>query len=308
MTGSRSAPRLGTRLLSVVLALASSWWLAGPAQAHEFGDKPYKHVLRTAAKHDGACSALTGNKLAALMLSITWPETIGDSDDYSPSPMTMGRADDDTDLYFGQQQDGPLRRAFWHPGIGMWQLDDSGLGSDMAKSRFNSRGSARRVADILADRYCTSQSLSYVYAYWYACGNGSCATNYQELYDASTDELRHLSTDDKVNRFGGSKRHRCSFPGSTTTFRCLFVNWYRAQGATSSWTGNRDGTPPLAKPYYVFRTNGETHSYEWRVWLSADTGYPTSVGMRRTYGVNSRTELLYSDSVAICDVDRNVCS
>lgn len=51
--------------------------------------------------------------------------------------MTMSRGDRDLNLYSFDTRDWQ-ERAFWHPGVGMWQLDDIGLGAFMsANQRIN---------------------------------------------------------------------------------------------------------------------------------------------------------------------------
>lgn len=297
--------RLALVALVILATIASG---ASAAHAHQFGRTPYQDLLEQAWDFRNECGALTRKKLAALALAITWHEVTGGDVSKNPSPMTMGRADEDTDLYYSENPDGKHRRAFWHPGIGMWQLDDAGLGTYLTIGKYNTVFSSRQVVRELANRYCSDNSLSNVFNPWYACDSGRCADTYRQIYNGSSNELEHMSPDGSVGRFGGTQVRSCRYPGSSFTFTCYRVDWYNAGGYTANWTNNREGTPPLAKPYYIFRSVSNGTEYEWRVWMRQDTGYANSLGSRRNFGNNSRSGLVYSNNIGLCDVDRGVCA
>jgi hypothetical protein len=217
----------------------------------------------------------------------------------------MGRYDDGTNLYYQGDVYGSYRRAFWHPGIGAWQLDDGGLGTSMSYGRFDTYYSSNQVADVMSSRYCGSGGdLSYVFAPWVACGsNGSNCSQITlpKIYDQPSDSLMDMSRDYSVGRYGGSDARTCRFEGEIATFTCYYVNYANAQGYTGSWVFNINGTPPLALPYYVFKQVVGGVSYEWRYWMSNDTGFGFNIVGRRTYGANSRNGLTWSN-VGLCDV------
>jgi len=269
------------------------------AGAHYFGSTPKNDVVSAATNYNNCSSKLTTNKLAGLMLSIPWHEVTGRNVSLTPSPMTMGRADNDADLYYNRNTSGSTRRAFWHPGIGVWQLDDAGMGSRGSFGKFDTYNAAIIVAQHISSRYCSNSSLSSVFAPWVACNGGYCATTFSQVYSPSSNTLTHLNLDSTVGRYGGSAARTCKFTGQTATFTCYYVNYNNAQGHTG-WVYNINGTPPLALPYYVFRQNVNSTSYEVRVWIRADTGFGSNVGARRVYGANSRNGLSWG-TINICD-------
>lgn len=292
-------------LFAVAMVLAALAADAAPASAHYFGSTPLDDVLSTAANYNNCSSRLTRNRLAALMLAIPWHEVTGHDVSLTPSPMTMGRADNDTDLYYNRQTTASTRRAFWHPGVGLWQLDDIGMGSRASFGKFDSYNSGIVVAQNISSRYCSNSSLSYVFAPWYGCNSSYCANTFSTIYVASTDSLTHMNRNTSVGRLGGSSSRSCRFAGSTSTFTCYYVNYNNAQGYTGSWVYNVNGTPPLALPFYVFRQNVNTTSYEWRVWIRPDTGFGSTLSAKRAYGASSRDGLAWSSSVGLCDVTYN---
>jgi hypothetical protein len=63
---------------------------------------------------------------------------------------------------------------------------------------------------------------------------------------------------------------------------------------------------PLPKPFYDIETGGR----EYRVWLTADTGYDTAIAASKPIGVNARTSLLWASGASLCDTTayRGDCS
>ena len=99
--------------------------------ARSFGDHPLSDVLHWAAQ-ERRCG-LTTNKLAALMLAPTYPET-GAPASRAPSPMTLSRWDNQAGLHSFRTVAGQ-RKAFWHPGVGLWQFDSAGLGAPFSAAQ-----------------------------------------------------------------------------------------------------------------------------------------------------------------------------
>ncbi len=283
--------------LMLIISLATN-----VAAVHEFGNAPLQDVLNASAKYTQypyGCSTLTTNKLAALVLSPTWWEVTGANATYAPSPMTMGRYDFNTtnlyypDLFYQSNVYGSNRRAFWHPGIGAWQLDDGGLGTSMSYGRFDTYYSSSQVADTMSSRYCNnSGALKYVFAPWVACGTDgiNCQNTFNKIYDSSSDSLIDVYQDPNVGTYGGSVPRTCRFGSDTATFTCYYVNYTNAQGYTGSWVfpaseqpcDQDNNTAPLASPYYVFKhVDVYGNSYEYRYWMSDDTCFGFNIAAYR---------------------------
>lgn len=267
---------------------------------------------------------LSANRLIAYMLSPTWWEVAGQSSLLTPSPMVLSRGDNDTDQYPpGQSGSSALnRQAFWHPGIGMWQLDerDDDLGRGMSTGKFNSRESAIQVAIKMSKLYCQVPTAYSVFGPWCACGSDGtciapdrnhCETTFNALYSPSA--LPVIDRDTLTTRNGGSQVHECRLAGQGTSFPCVYVNPGNAEGTTSTWIYNPPGKSPpslpsaLTLPFYVYREDGAPGvSYEWRYWLAADTGYMIDYAARRAYGSDSRNGLHWVPdavtSLGLCDI------
>jgi hypothetical protein len=158
------------------------------AAAHSFGLQPLNDVIAAATTDNNCASQLSTNKLVAMMLSVTWWEVTGADASEAPAPMTLSRWDTGwPGLFFNSDIATPYRRSFWHPGIGMWQLDDIGLGTDLSYGRFDTYYSSITVADFMSRRYCAvNGNVDMVfYPTWFACANGNCLTTFNRLYDAA---------------------------------------------------------------------------------------------------------------------------
>jgi hypothetical protein len=71
------------------------------------------------------------------------------------------------------------------------------------------------------------------------------------------------------------------------------------------WTS---GPTPLTLAFYTY--GFDTAGYEWRHWLSVDTGYSITAYARRISGGNARTTLSWFRGTILCDVtyDKGNCS
>jgi S-layer homology domain len=277
-------------LLPLAPGLASS-----PAGAgRTFGSSPLDDVLYWAGQE--ARCGLTQNKLAALILAPTWPET-GAPATAAPSPMTLSRWDDQASLYaFGVR--GQYPRAFWHPGVGMWQYDSAGLGAPYtAAQRIDTFVVAASAADVIASRWCVDPRRSYVWAPWVGCGTTTCRNIYDAIYRGATDQLVGLDRDTAVGSRGGMERRQCRGPGRTGEFLCWRVDPSRAQGY-DGFTAPGFGPAPITAPFYVYAGGGQ----EYRHWLRRDTGYDIGIWATRPLGSNARTSLTWHQGEPLVEV------
>jgi hypothetical protein len=273
-----------------------------------------------AAENHNLCeSRLTTNELAALMLPPTWWEVAYENTERTPSPMALSRGDNGITLYPDGHagNNDPHRRAFWHPGIGAWQLDDRGIGTDLSIKRFNTKDGAIRVAEDISERYCSNQSLADLYyPRWYGCelGGVRCIETFNQINNP--DGPPFVEDGDPIQSDGGAQPRDCRFSGESAIFPCVYINPAFAQGFTGAEDGNPYGwvsfpnaTPPLAMPFYVYEQE-EEDQFEWRYWMTEDTGFGTDYAARRTYGTWSKHDLDWSlsaevEGVALCDVTMN---
>jgi len=323
--------RMRRALIAVVPVALSLLWasaLAEPADAvHRFGTaryvdrpnqplvSPLDAVTRSASRtYDSSrvtkrCRAgasrpvparqLTPNKLASLMMAITWYEAAGRTTNETPSPMTQSRNDaaGPTSLPPVSLRDSRAVM-YWHPGIGMWQLDDQGLGSSYAQARFTAY-SAGILARMVAERFCRAQgSLAATYAGFFACdlsatrrqgenpAERKCDRAYREIYSPTNNTMRDITPTSTTDSTGGSdfyRRCRIGRPGaSESRADCTYVDVARAQESTL-W--KRNGSSPLASPYYVMTQRIGGMFFERRVWIVSDTN---QISARRQLGIHNR--------------------
>jgi hypothetical protein len=302
----------------VANSLLLCFWCAS-ALAYKFGDVPLSDV-EYAAQNYNLCPGpdLPTSKLIAYMLAPTWWEVSYKSTNRTPSPMALSRGDYSAKLFpQGQANIGdPYHRVFWHPGIGAWQLDDSGMGSDLSFEKFNTQDAARKAAETISSLYCNDPSARNVFSRWYGCGSdGSiCQETADEIYNSNPP----IDRDNDTSRNGGAEIRACRWSEGDTAFVCVYIDPDRAEG----FTGKEDGNPPgwisypnaqipLAKPFYVFKQPSDANGgpYEWRYWMNEDTGYGINHSAKRKYGVWSKTELTWSTAYALCDItkSRGIC-
>lgn len=308
----KSLPLVSLMVVAFVLSVG-----ALPADARAFGDGPLDAVIKQAGNAT-RCSGLTQNQLAAMMLAPTWEEAFADPNK-APSPMAMSRFDRSTLLYsFGTVADQP--RAFWHPGIGMWQLDDVGEGSFMTvNQRINASTSANKAADTMASRYCNvsgtaAQRRSFAWGPWFACNDGSCEPTFDVIYCSGNDTVCNITRKFAVSNSGGMATRTCRFGGDiSTNFTCWYVDIPNAEGDTSNWQQNPktgdSSISPLAFPFYAWLATKEN-----RDWIVDDTRYSRGeIKARRDLGSDSRDTGVLSWVDAdnpLCDVTarRGNCS
>lgn len=347
MNRTKTALIIGTLLSVLVLGMSE-------ASAHKFANQPASDTdangapitvpgpldrVKAAADAFGnpaarPCPTLTTNRLVALMLPPTWAEVVGNTAN-TPHPMVLGRADSHFFSNGKMAQDGKNQRlykdsdlnnhgrVFWHPGVGMWQYDDSGLGSNFGIQKW---GPYDAVAEYMAKRWCSKNiTLANIWSRWFACRGDRCRTTYNEIYDEATDSLRHLDheIDNMVDYRGGISQRTCRFFNDPTDYYCHYID---AEGAadrdayTGSWFGSVNGgaggasPSPLARPFYVVTVESGTNRYELRVWLDEDLpDFAADITATRTYGEDSRgvpndpnsSGLLWGGQTSMCDVTAN---
>jgi hypothetical protein len=234
---------------------------------------------------------------------------MAETPDAAPSPMTLSRWDEWTGvksgsnnmdanygLYAFRHPHGtPYRRAYWTPGIGIFQYDVAGAGAPYtAAEMINVELIARDVAAGMAKRYCAATGDGYAKraAAWRPwSGLGGVAKSealLQEMVGLGRPAFSTIGLVEGIDNTGGMVDRTCVFAGEDLP--CHYVDPARAQGA--DWWATDDpsggavasGEAPLTAPFYVLKRKG----HEERHWLSEDTGYPVDIRARRRLGQNAR--------------------
>jgi len=266
-----------------------------------FGDDPLdtiKAVAAATAAGAGAPCVIPGQQLAALMLAPVWAETTGRVSS-GPSPMTLSRYDTQARLYpFSNPADGS--GAFWHPGVGLWQMDSAGLGANYtAAQRIDVAQAAPPVAVAVLNGFCAG-GLEVAWADWAACSSGDgqkCHDAYNEIYDPVAQTLVPFR-EFVIPNTGGMEWRTCTITGSVTLV-CGWVN-----PAPNIVRGNEAfiapefGESPITRPFYVFALNG----FEVRHWLADDLAGSASVSAWRPLGSNARATLDWRTGERLCDL------
>lgn len=299
---------------------------------------PLDRVKQAAAEAATTCTpppgrgALTPNRLTALMLPPSWRETVGASTTSTPHPMILGRADAHLDSQGRELQSGRNRRlykdsnvdnngrVFWHPGVGLWQMDDSGDGKPMAIEKWMPY---KAVAKKFADRWCSKNfNLDNMWRGWFACNGGTCRSIYNQIYDEATDKLKDITENTLVDYLGGISPRKCRLGQDPTLYDCYYIDADTSRDPdanTSSWTGNPAGATggksptPLARPFYEITVNTGNNTFELRVWLDEDLpDFTNDVTAVRNFAEDSRgpqndnsTGLLWGDNATLCDTTAN---
>lgn len=271
-----------------------------------FGAEPLRYVQQAAAAAAGAAScAVSAAQATALTLAPTWPETAPSGE--PPSPMTLSRYDLQRSLA------NPIGRAiglFFHPGVGLWQLDSAGIGAPFtAGEAIDSKFAADRMAPYLVERYCgarksgSSESGARATAWrdWYACGSGACERTYDTTMAGGVVPV------EGIGRYGGGQPRKCEY--QRKSYDCLFVDPAAAEGA-NWWAERRSGAAPKPVPFYVLRVTHPSGDREVRYWLAADSKAPVDVSASRPVRSNARGGLSWSAETTLCDrtTNRGHCS
>jgi hypothetical protein len=265
---------------------------------YTFGQQPLDDVV--AAANALASCGLTTNQLAAMVLAPTYPET-GATGALSPSPMTLSRYDTAAGLYFLGNPSTPYPRAFWHPGVGAWQFDTAGGWTMSGAQEISTDTAAMAATRTIVDGWCadTADAANPVarraaaWGPWNGCGSGVCETIYQAIYAPI---FLNVNYDPAVTRQGGMVAHLCQVPG-VGPIGCYRVDPSLAQG-NRAFAAPAFGPSPITAPFYDI-VIGTT---EYRIWLAADTGYPTTIQATLAIGHDARSSLTWSTGDLLCDL------
>lgn len=275
-----------------------------PVADLHFGAEPLAAITETAARVvETAGCAITAEQATALALAPTWPETSGDG--ASPSPMTLSRYDIQETL-----GDPAGRQGLWfHPGVGVWQLDSAGPGTNNTAAEAMDVGYISTiVVPGMVETYCANvndgvaepPARRAAWQPWVACWEGACEDTY-------TRALAGVVPDETVDLYGGAELRACTFRGVEVS--CVFVDPASAQG--NAWWAEPDaGRSPISAPFYSIRWEEAGTSFEIRHWLDLDTGAGTDVTASRPFSGNARDSLTWVDESALCDLTtaRGACS
>jgi len=282
------------------------------AVTRSFGSQPLDDVIAAANANtvNRPGCPLTGARLAAMMLAPVYSETGAiTSRSHTPGPMTLSRWDTQSALYAFGNSSTQFRRAFWHPGVGMWQFDSAGFWNLTTAQAISSDNSANMAAKVLADRFCSSSAatildrMRFAWAPWYACATGAskCIEVFNELFVNNT--FANVVRDPSVGRLGGMVARTCRI-GGVTQLPCHRVDPGAAQGY-AAWAIAGFGPTPVTAPFY----NYVIGDIEYRYWTATDTGYSASVIASKRITANARTGLTWQTATAttaMCDVNAGI--
>ena len=303
-----------------------------PGVIRYFGKGAYEGIRTAVAETPRSC-ALSDDELTALVMAPIFKEvSMAETPETAPSPMTLSRWDEwsgrwsgsnnlnaNYGLYaFRDPNRTPYRRAYWTPGIGIFQYDVAGVGAPYtAAQMMDVRYIAHDVAAGMANRYCAAGGDAFArrsaaWQPWQALnGIAKSEALFQEMVGAGHPPFSTIGLVEGIENAGGMQAHTCLLSGVPTA--CYFVNPAAAQGANWWAASNVDGgavasgEAPLTAPFYVFQRNG----FEERHWMKQDTGYDVHVSAKRVIGQNARpmdgqpaSGLAWSRNSDLCDTDR----
>ena len=344
--GRRPRRRVLSAILGAALALTAANLLPGPfdhaagAQpvpagfagvTRYFGRGAYDGIRAAVAATPRSC-ALDDDTLAALVMAPIFKEVSdATTPETAPSPMTLSRWDEWTGVRSGSNNmhanyglypfadpATPYPRAYWTPGIGIFQYDSAGVGAPYtAAELMDVQYIAGDVAGGMADRYCAAGGDDYARraAAWQPwSGLGGIAKSealFQEMLGLDAPAWSRIGLVDGIENGGGMVARICVTSGQTLP--CWYIDPSKAQGA--NWWALDDpsggapgsGEAPLPAPFYVIERDG----FEERHFMSIDTGYPQNLAGRRQLGLNARPRdgqpgsgIQWYDASDVCDTAR----
>jgi hypothetical protein len=297
---------------------------AAVTQRH-FGADAFAAIEDSVAATSRTCTISDPDLVALVLAPVFRESSSAATPNDEPAPMTLSRYDEwsgsypppetnrntNYGLYAFEDPFTPFTRAYWHPGIGIWQYDSAGVGAPFtAAERIDTGVISADVATQMARRYCNASGSEQNkrYAAWSPWGN-PCSDCQAAFSDLTSTDFASLTLTDDVDATGGMVASTCSINGQSGTFPCHFVDPSQAQGAnwwTASASGGSptSGLTPLSYPFYVVKRNG----YEERHWLTKDTGYFADIVAKRRLGTNARPRsnpagsgLQWSAGPGLCD-------
>jgi hypothetical protein len=274
-----------------------------------FGKGAYEGIRAAVAATPRSCG-LSDDELTALVMAPIFKEvSMADTPESAPSPMTLSRWDEWSGTWSGSDNlnanyglyafrdpvSTPYKRAYWTPGVGIFQYDVAGVGAPYtAAEMMDVKYIAGDVAAGMATRYCGAggdafTNRSAAWQPWQALdGIAKSEALFQEMVGAGHPPFSTIGLVDGIDNAGGMEMRTCLVGGAET--ECAYVNPAAAQGANWWATSNLDGgtvgsgEAPLTAPFYVVERNG----YEERHWKAQDTGYDVDISARRLIGQNAR--------------------
>ncbi len=324
-----------------------------PVTPRYLGEGPLASIRSTALDvaeqyRAAGCTSINSDRLAAMMVSPIFKESgAATTPTTAPSPMTLsrfdewdGRRDENTNasgnlgLYAFADAATTYFRAFWHPGIGMWQYDSAGVGAPFtAIERMDVNIVGDDVARGIAERYCTATGTAgqppteqerrdRAWSPWFSPGQKCplCQQEYAALI--LHPGLPAILPVPGITSTGGAVSRSCRADGKNLA--CWYVDpslsviqgnnlWARLDpsggaGPLPNQTNSTVAPTPLSFPFYVFEHNGR----EERHWLRADTGYSIDISASRLLDTNARPRpgqvnsgLRWSAVSTLCDLTTN---
>ena len=308
-----------------------------------FGREPYEAVRAAAATAAGAATCIMSvDGLTGLVLAPVFKESsAATTPSTAPSPMTLSRYDEwsgtygtnsnvnaNYGLYAFRDPYTTYQRAYWHPGIGIWQYDSAGARRTVHDRGVDARGHGgrRRGPRSWRPGYCNPSSSQSGTprpsrtrsgatrpgrAWGYPCT--LCESYFQEM-TSTTPRFANLGLVEGIGALGGTVARTCTLVGVSGTLPCWYVEPVVGviQGATawatlspSGGSGPTVAPAPLSYPFYVV-DRGAT---EERHWLREDTGYDIDIRASRQIGKNARPRstqagsgLTWASTSGLCDI------
>ena len=217
------------------------------------------------ALEEKKCGSLTVNQLAGLMLAIP----VRELQLANPSPMSLGRSDNlkqnrtNKALYSRGTRESE-RRAHWHPGVGLWQLDTFEAAKNLnhaerADVLMGGKGVAQHIRDHYCDPENKSKWIQKVYGPWLGCidkSNSSnsdrslCGSTYSKIYDKAKDSLRVRGTEGS-DRDGGVQDLFCAWGTKKPAahiigFKCHLYDPMKREG--NMHVADPEGTDSASRP------------------------------------------------------------
>jgi hypothetical protein len=303
-----------------------------PGVVRYFGTGAYEGIRAAVAATPRSCS-LSDDELTALVMAPIFKEvSMAETPESAPSPMTLSRWDEWSGRWSGSDNlnanyglyafrdpvSTPYKRAYWTPGVGIFQYDVAGVGAPYtAAQMMDVKYIAGDVAGGMAARYCAAggdpfTSRSAAWQPWQALGGiAKSEALFQEMVGAGHPPFSTIGLVDGIDNAGGMQMRTCLVGGVES--ECAYVDPAAAQGANWWAASNLDGgtvgsgEAPLPAPFYVVQRNG----YEERHWKAQDTGYDVDISARRLIGQNARpmdgqpqSGLEWVASSDLCDTER----
>lgn len=306
----------------LLVSLVSLFPVPSSAATYSFGSSPKTDAINAAewALNKWGVTDINKYQLAAMLMAVTWPETQKTGTN-APSPMTEGRGDNEPGLYESGTTSTTYKRAFFHAGIGMWQIDGGGLGlGHTAAAALDTSTASKIAADEMARLWANYHTRTDAWTPWHAC---------DPWYDENQQRTRYLceeaytaivgSSDVNVSvvpmsSLGGAVWKQCYYWWeSNITWDCLYADPAQAQGYKEQVSGSWQQTPftgdlsinlsPLAFPYYVY---SDSSSYDVRIWrkdLTGQKGYSVRINATRYKYSNPRSNTSWDRYEDVCTTD-----